>query len=224
MNVRAVRMTALVTLAALVPPMAHAFAQAPGYAEITSPASGQAVQGLIPIEGSADHPSFVRYDLAFAEDPNPTDTWFPIGDPVATRARQATLALWDTSDITPGVYRLRLRVFLEGGAVLEDSVGGLRLGLPAAAPVSTGAVPTGTATSTPAPTATLLPPPGLTAEPGDPVVAALGIGGLMAAALLLLLAAYLPLRRGLALWAGNLRMRRVLRQDSRRRQGDRSGR
>jgi hypothetical protein len=56
------------------------------------------------------------------------------------------------------------------------------------------------------------------------VVAALGIGGLMAAALLVLLAAYLPLRRGLALWAGNLRMRRVLRQDMRRRQGDQGGR
>jgi predicted alpha/beta-hydrolase family hydrolase len=49
------------------------------------------------------------------------------------------------------------------------------------------------------------------------VLLALGIGGFMAAALLVILAAYLPLRRGLAVWAGQLRMRRVLRQDLRRR-------
>jgi len=45
----------------------------------------------------------------------------------------------------------------------------------------------------------------------------LGIGGLTATALLLTLALYIPLRRSLASWAGTLRMRRVLRQDLRRR-------
>jgi hypothetical protein len=55
------------------------------------------------------------------------------------------------------------------------------------------------------------------------MVLALGIGGFMAAALLVILAAYLPLRRSLALWGGNLRMRRVLRQDVQRRRGDPNG-
>jgi hypothetical protein len=204
-------------LAALTPPTARARAQAPGYAEITSPGGGQALQGLIAIEGSADHPAFLRYDLAFAYDPNPTDTWFPIGEPVSTRARQATLAVWDTSDLAPGIYQLRLRVFLDGGALLEDSASGLRVGLPASAPLSTGVAQAPTPTVVPIPTATALPPPAEPRRAGDPVLLSLGIGGFMAAALLLILAVYLPLRHGLAVWAGSLRMRRILRQDSRRR-------
>jgi hypothetical protein len=204
-------------LAVLSPPTAPALAQAPGYAEITSPTGGAALAGLIAIEGSADHPSFLRYDLAFAYDPNPTDTWFPVGEPVSTRARQATLALWDTSDLAPGLYQLRLRVFLDNGTILEDHAVGLRVGLPAAAPLSTGVVLAVTPTIVPLSTATPAQLPAETRSPGDPVLLALGIGGFMAAALLVTLAAYLPLRRGLAVWAGQLRMRRVLRQDLRRR-------
>jgi len=213
-------------LAVLSPPTAPALAQAPGYAEITSPAGGAALAGLIAIEGSADHPSFLRYDLAFAYDPNPTDTWFPVGEPVSTRARQATLALWDTSDLAPGLYQLRLRVFLDNGAILEDHAVGLRVGLPAAAPLSTGVALAATPTIVPLSTATPAQLPAETRSPGDPVLLALGIGGFMAAALLVILAAYLPLRRGLAVWAGQLRMRRVLRQDLRRRRppGDRGRR
>ena len=216
---------AVVVLVASVTPPARAAAQAPGYAEVTSPADGASLRGLISIQGSADHPGFVRYDLAFAYDPNPTGTWFPIGEPVDTRARQTALGLWDTTDLSAGVYQLRLRVFVEGGAVLEDISTGLRVGLPPVAEPSSGSPAPTTAVSTPEPTDVPLPlvtvPP---AAPGDPILLALGIGGAMAAALLLILAAFLPLRRGLALWAGNLRMRRVLRQDSRRRRAEREGR
>lgn len=207
----------LAALTALTPPTVRALAQAPGYAEITSPSGGQALQGLIAIDGSADHPSFLRYDLAFAYDPNPTDTWFPIGEAVSTRAQQATLGLWDTSQLAAGLYQVRLRVFLDNGAVLEDLAAGLRVGLPAATALSSGAPAAATASPAPLPTVTLAVPPPLPRRTGDPVLLALGIGGVMAAALLVILAVYLPLRRGLSLWAGNLRMRRVLRQDLRRR-------
>lgn len=206
--------------ASLTPPAVSALAQAPGYAEITSPADGQPLEGLVSIEGSADHPSFVRYDLAFSYEPNPTDTWFPIGEPVSTRARQAALGLWDTTQLTQGIYQLRLRVFLDSGAILEDVASGLRVGLAAAAPAPSGGLPVATATASP--TATTVPPLAApaTERPGaDPVLVALGIGGFTAAALLVILAAYLPLRRGLALWAGSLRMRRVLREDARRHRG-----
>jgi hypothetical protein len=212
----------LFLISAIAPPGGRALAQAPGYAEITSPDSGEAVAGLISIEGSADHPAFLRYDLAFAYDPNPAGTWFPVGEPVSTRARQATLGLWDTSDIAPGVYQLRLRVFLDSGAVLEDVVSGLLIGLQAPASVATTAIATATpAIVRPTPTSAPIPAPAGAADEGDPVVTSLAIGGLMAAAFLIILAAYLPLRRSLAVWAGSLRMRRVLRQDSRRRRSDR---
>lgn len=217
------RVLVVVLFAVFRPPTARALAQAPGYAEITSPTAGQALLGLISIDGSADHPSFVRYDLAFAYDPNPTETWYPLGDPIPTRARQSTLGLWDTSELSPGVYQLRLRVFLDSGAVLEDIAGGLRVGLPALAPLSTGTPAAATPTALAAPTAGPLPAQSGPGPAADPVALAVGIGGFMAAAFLIILAAYLPLRRGLALWAGNLRMRRVLRQDSRRRRRERGG-
>ena len=50
----------------------------PGFAEITNPAAGQRLTGLITIRGTADHPSFAGYELLFAHDPNPTETWFPL--------------------------------------------------------------------------------------------------------------------------------------------------
>jgi hypothetical protein len=223
---RVIWVAAVLLLAAVKPPGVRALAQAPGYAEIISPGGGETLQGLIPIEGSADHPAFLRYDLAFAYDPNPTDTWFPLGEPISTRARQATLGLWDTSELASGVYQLRLRVFLDGGAILEDTAAGLRVGLPAVAPLASGPAPAATSTPAPGPTATPPPPQAEPPSAGDPVLLALGIGGFMAAAFLVLLAAYLPLRRGLSVWAGNLRMRRLLRQDLRRRRerGDRGGR
>lgn len=220
---RRIAVAAVVLL--LAPAASRAAAQAPGYAEITSPTDGETLDGLVSIEGSADHPAFLRYELAFSYDPNPTDTWFPVGEPVDTRARQATLGLWDTSELAPGVYLLRLRVFLEGGAVLEDTLTGLRVGLPPPPSPPTGSdLPS---TATPSPTSTPVPPPAppaAPAPPADPVLLSLAIGGFMAAAFLLILAAYLPLRRGLALWAGSLRMRRVLRQDLRRRRSERNER
>ena len=214
----------LVLLWLILSPAAAARAQAPGYAEITSPGAGAVVQGLTSIEGSADHPAFQRYDLAFAYDPNPTDTWFPIGEPVSTRARQAVLGLWDTSEITPGQYQVRLRVFLEGGTVLEDIATGLRLGLPAAAPLPSQPAAVATALPAARPTASLPLPATEPAPARDPMLTALTIGGVMAAALLVVLAAFVPLRRGLAQWAGDLRMRRVLRQEARRRRPGRGAR
>ena len=171
---------------------------------------------MISIEGTADHPAFVRYDLAFAYDPNTADTWYALGEPVPTHAQQTTLGLWDTKDITPGIYQLRLRVHLESGAVLEDTVSGLRVGLPALAPVSTVRVVAPSATP-PSATSVPSPTPSAAGPAPDPVGLAVSIGGLTAAAFLLILALYLPLRRSLASWAGSVRMRRVLRQDQRRR-------
>ena len=216
MSKRASPLLLLLTIAALLRPAGRATAQAPGYAEILTPSAGISLAGLISIEGTADHPAFLRYDLAFAYDPNPTDTWYPLGEPVPTRAQQTTLGLWDTTSLSPGIYQLRLRVHLEGGAILEDTIRGLRIGLPAAVPESTTGPVAASPTprpATPVPSAT----PSPAAPAADPVGLALGIGGLTAAALLFTLALYLPLRRGLASWAGTLRMRRVLRQDLRRR-------
>ncbi|HET7009510.1 MAG TPA: hypothetical protein VFI11_01940 [Anaerolineales bacterium] len=183
--------------------------QAPGYAEITSPSPGSAVQGIVTIQGSANHPSFVEYDLAFGYSDDPTDTWFPLGPRVTSPVVDGALGLWDTGKISPGVYVLRLRVSLSNGTILESQVR-VSVGLPTASPVP-GAP---TSTKVPVlPTTTPLPPAPLPVEPADadPVASAMTIGAAMAVAGFVLLGVYLALSRALAVWLGGLRMRRVLR-------------
>lgn len=122
-----------VTFRTLWPPIALTLllllvaAQVPGLAEIIDPADQQVVTGLITIVGTADHPNFAGYDLAFAYQEDPTDTWFAIGEPVDSPVREGPLGLWDTSQITDGEYRLRLRVIPESGTPLVTIVEGVRV-------------------------------------------------------------------------------------------------
>jgi hypothetical protein len=209
------------TCLALFAPAAAGWAQAPGYAEITSPRSGETLEGMVSIQGTADHPAFLGYDLSFAHDPVRADTWFPLGEPVQTRARQSPLGLFDTTELTPGLYQIRLRVHLEGGASLEHIVRSLRVGLtpPPATATSPSSAADGPASATPTPTPA--PPQPAVADDtparSDPVGLALRIGGLTAAALLLGLGVLVPLRRSMAAWAGSMRMRRLHRREQRRR-------
>lgn len=212
----------LALAAAMIGVSGRASAQAPGFAEIGSPAEGQSVSGVVTITGTADHPAFLRFDLAFSYRENPTDTWFRLGDPVTTRVRQGTLGLWDTTLLAPGAYRIRLRVHLDNGAVLTDEVTDLRVGLPPPPTPTASAAGISPATALPPTQAAPSPVPTTSAAPvrrTDPVGLAAAIGGGTAAAVLLFLAIFLPLRRRMALWAGSMRMRRLLRQDEQRRRG-----
>lgn len=101
--------------------------QAPGFAEITRPVSGEAVRGIVTLEGTANHPAFDHFDLSFGYDPDPTDTWFPIVDSDGSRVVEGRLAVWDTSAVADGVYRLRLRVWPAEGQPLVAFVGGVRV-------------------------------------------------------------------------------------------------
>ena len=201
-------------------PVAPALArQAPGYAEITQPSPGSPVQGIVTILGSANHPSFASYDLAFAFADDSTGTWFGIGSPATTPVVDGPLGLWDTTQISPGRYVLRLRVNLSTGAVLESQVSDVHIGLPATVPSAAPKSPTperasATSTSVPSPlTSSQAPSPAR-----DPVGAALAIGAGMAAGGLVLFGAFVGLQRALSVWLGGLRMRRVLRAPRRSRQ------
>jgi hypothetical protein len=196
---------------ALPQPAAAPPRQAPGYAEITVPEPGSSVHGIVTVHGSANHPSFASYDLAFSYSEDATGTWFAIGPSVTSPVVDGALGLWDTSQISPGRYMLRLRVLLSTGAVLEAQVRDVRLGLPPAASSAAPATPTpalGPATATPPP---IVVSPGEPSTPGHPVRTALVIGGVMAAGGLLLFGGYITLQQALAVWLGGLRMRRVLR-------------
>lgn len=133
-----------------------------GVAIISSPAQGQTIRNQVSISGSATHPQFVRYEVAFAYDPNPTDTWFEI-QTSTTSIKDGALATWDTRNITDGLYMLRLRVYSKDSTKPEEIiVRRIQIGnsiTPTPVPAATAAVtaalnPTA---STPA-TATPLPP------------------------------------------------------------------
>jgi hypothetical protein len=192
-------------------PASLTFAQAPGFADITQPAIGQALVGVMTIEGSASHPSFESYDLAFAYEDRETDTWFLIIDNVQSPVINGRLGIWDTASITDGDYKLRLQVHLRNGSKLESIVSGLRV---------RNTSPIETATSGPAaqpvegrvhpPTVTPLPTPQQRqAANGVETKTALWIGGGIGAAGLLLAGIGLIVRRRLQLEQASRRMRKV---------------
>jgi hypothetical protein len=145
----------LLTVGALLP--GTSWAQEQGVAVITSPLEGATLTGLVPITGSATHPQFQRYELAFGYSPNPTDTWFSLQGPATSQVVNEILGRWDTTQITDGLYALRLRVFYGENAYLETFVANVRVQnttptAPPPLPEPTTAVPA--ATITPGPTHT----------------------------------------------------------------------
>jgi hypothetical protein len=150
-------------------------------AVITSPLDGATLTGLVPITGSATHPQFQRFELAFGYSPNPTDTWFSLQGPATSQVVNEILGRWDTTQITDGAYVLRLRVFYGESAYLETFVANVRVQnstptAPAPLPEPTTAEPA--ATVTPGPTNTapaiVLPP---TATPRATTIAGGGPPG-----------------------------------------------
>lgn len=153
---RTVIFLALGVVLALVP-FLSVWAQPSG--QITSPRDRASVRGLVPIEGSATHPQFQKYELHFGPEPHPGDQWTPIGNsPFFVPVVQGRLALWDTTVIPDGLYSLRLRVVRLDGNYDEYFVRGIQVAntrpteTPTRAATPTPAPPT----ETPLPTATIV--------------------------------------------------------------------
>jgi hypothetical protein len=150
---------------------------------IATPTQGDSVIGSVDITGTATHPQFARYEVAFAYDPNSTDSWFEIPATSTTPVEDGILATWDTTQITDGTYMLRLRVFAVGSnQPVEMIIRNVTVSNDAPTPAPTVAVtlqPTATitptltflettATALPNPTATLefaMPTPAPTSPP-----------------------------------------------------------
>ncbi|MEM7336969.1 MAG: hypothetical protein AAF490_33165 [Chloroflexota bacterium] len=84
---------------------------------VTSPQAGDAISGVVVVEGTAVHPDYLRYELAFLYLDSPNPEWIVFAErsePVVN----GTLAIWDTevgrnvnAPVFPdGRYELRLRV------------------------------------------------------------------------------------------------------------------
>lgn len=94
---------------------------------ITSLEGGQQISGQVTLVGTVDIPNFgfYKYEYALAG----TEQWSPIA---AGRdvVRDGTIGLWDTSQLTPGDYRLRLVVTDNQGIELPACVIPLRITAP----------------------------------------------------------------------------------------------
>ena len=134
---------------------------------LSKPSDGQAVIGNVQISGTTDIPGFASAEISFAYADNPTGTWFLISSSTEP-VNRGTLAEWDTSTITDGLYDLQLVVTRQGNDALVYTVKNVRVRnyTPIETNTPTPITPTSTPlpgdtpvpTSTPTPTETPIPP------------------------------------------------------------------
>ncbi len=75
---------------------------------LTSPKPGDIIKGQVTLVGTADVPNFGFYKYEFSA--LGADVWYTIqANPQVTDG--GNLGNWDTSEVTPGDYNLRLVVF-----------------------------------------------------------------------------------------------------------------
>lgn len=116
---------------------------------ITSPRDRDVVRGVLVIKGTATHPSFWKYEIHYAPEPNPTDQWTVLGVH-EVQVIDGRLETWDTTQVPDGTYSLRLRVVRKDGNYDEFYVRQISV---------VNAQPTETPTATPTPKATPTPLP-----------------------------------------------------------------
>jgi hypothetical protein len=142
---------------AVVPAWQAPLAQMLG--QITSPRDRASVRGLVPVEGSATHPQFQKYEIHYGPEPNPGDQWIPLGgSPFTVPVVQGRLGLWDTTIIPDGIYSLRLRVVRLDGNYDEYYVRGIQVAnaRPTETPTPRPSPTVSGPTDTPAPTPTVV--------------------------------------------------------------------
>jgi hypothetical protein len=168
---------------------------------ITSPHSGDGLQGTVTITGSTIIDGFLSAEIAFAYTGDTTGTWFLVST-VDHPVKDGLLATWDTASITDGNYTLRMRVYLLNGTFRDATATQLRVRnytpmetpTPAPTAIQPTTVPTITLTPTPFPTPTMLPTNNAVLTPQD-VSIHVGYGGVAALVVLALISLYLWLKR-----------------------------
>lgn len=111
---------------------------------IDMPYDGQAVQGLVIVQGTSAIDGYISSNVAFTYHSDPTGTWFLITEseiPVINGA----LATWDTTTISDGTYDLRLLVSQADGSEIVSLIEGVRVRNYSPVETDTPAPPTPTA-------------------------------------------------------------------------------
>lgn len=135
------------------------FAQAQSQSGITSPGTGSAISGDVPIIGTAVIDPFQKYELHYKQEPSGNDA-FIYFDGSTSPVTNGQLGVWRASGLPPGIYSLRLRVVKNDGNYAEYFAQNLSVNQgPPPTPTSSEPTPTPTSseptpTFTPGPTAT----------------------------------------------------------------------
>jgi hypothetical protein len=131
---------------------------------VTSPVPGDTLSGVVLIEGTATHPQFLRYEMAFLRQNAPEAGWIVFAEG-SQAVVEGTLAVWDTTvgrnanaPVFPdGTYQLRLRVVRQDYNYDEYFVNGLTISNsgPTPTPTPDENEPTRDAAATPNPLSTV---------------------------------------------------------------------
>jgi hypothetical protein len=93
---------------------------------VDSPQRGDVLQGVVSIVGSTNVAGFQSAEVSFAYGGEGEGGWFLL-ERLDHTTQKDVLAVWDTTTITDGDYRLRVLVTLENGEQLEKIIEGLRV-------------------------------------------------------------------------------------------------
>ncbi len=105
-------------------PAQPAAAQSNPLARIVSPSNEQSIRGNVTIQGTANSGQFVRYEIAYASEPD-LAAWIVIGGDTRP-VENGILAVWNTRPLPDGAYALRVQVINADGSVFEGFVRNLK--------------------------------------------------------------------------------------------------
>lgn len=131
---------------------------------VISPTDGQIVAGTVEVKGSVPDDDFDFAEVSYAFSDETSSNWFQISRLDQT-VHDDTLALWDTTIITDGTYRLKVTVHRKNGTTSEVVVENLRVGnytsyeVPTATTAAVIAAATASADETVTPTVMMSPLP-----------------------------------------------------------------
>ncbi len=156
---------------------------------IVSPLHNESIpQGLVAVRGQVQLPNFEHYEVTFGVGTDP-QAWGWISGPHLAEVSDGELTVWDTTNLAPGLYTLRVVAFTRDGENVESRIivnvvapqptATPTKALPAFTPVVPTLPPTytplptapvATSTSEPVPTMTFTPEPAATATPTPELV------------------------------------------------------
>jgi hypothetical protein len=137
---------ALALVLSYAPGAAPVAAQDVPVARISLPVRGQTLRGGVTIQGTAQSPLFVRFEVAYATEPDLAN-WTVLNG-VLQPVENSSLAVWNTRPLADGKYALRLQVLNSDGSTNEVLVRDLTITNAAVgAPGATAITPTSGLTS-----------------------------------------------------------------------------